>query len=182
MLTIYIPAQEGWDEEKERFVEYRNARTIQLEHSLVSISKWESITEKTFLSNKNISMDETLLYIKCMTITQNVDDDVYSRLTDKNIEEINAYIGKKMSALYFLKGEKNNGAQESITSEVIYYWMIALNIPFECQKWHLNRLLALIQVCNVKNKTGNVSKKDLMARSRAINNARRHKMNGGSKP
>jgi len=178
MLTIHIPAEDGWDEKNNCFVELK-ARTLQLEHSLVSISKWESITEKTFISNRKISTEETMLYVKCMTITQNVEDDIYNRLTDENIQQINEYIDRKMSALYFPKEGTQHGSQESITSEVIYYWMIALNIPFECQKWHLNRLLALIQVCNIKNKTGKISKKALMERNRAINEARRNKFKEG---
>lgn len=152
MLTITIPASEGWDESKQEFVSIEPAQTLQLEHSLISLSKWESKWCKPFLSSQYKTDEETLDYIKFMTITKNVKPEVYNRLTNKIIEDINRYIDAPMTATTFSgeTGGKKNG--ERITSELIYYWMIALNIPIEeCQKWHLNRLLTLIKVCNIKN-------------------------------
>lgn len=152
MLTITIPASEGWDETKQEFVPIEPAKTLQLEHSLISLSKWESKWCKPFLSSQDKTDEETLDYIKFMTITKNVNPEVYNRLTNKLIDEINRYIDAPMTATTFSgeSGGKNN--RERITSELIYYWMIALNIPIEeCQKWHLNRLLTLIKVCNIKN-------------------------------
>ena len=152
MLIITIPATEGWDESKQEFVSIEPAQTLQLEHSLISLSKWESKWCKPFLSSKDKTDEEILDYIKFMTITKNVKPGVYNRLTKKIIDEINDYIDKPMTATTFSGESGSNKNGERITSELIYYWMIALNIPIEeCQKWHLNRLLTLIKVCNIKN-------------------------------
>lgn len=178
MLQITIPASESWDESRQEFV-YGKEFTLQLEHSLVSLSKWESKWCKSFFSNKEKTYEETLDYIKCMTITQNVGADVYGRLTRDNVEKINEYIEAPMTATYFSE-EQNKGkiGRETITSELIYYWMIALNIPFECQKWHLNRLITLILVCNIKNTPPKkMSGRDIMSRNAALNAARRKKYN-----
>lgn len=150
MLKITIPAVEMFDEKTQTFFPTKE-QTLQLEHSLVSLSKWESKWCKPFLSKKEKTLEETLDYIKCMTITQNVDPDTYKRLTRSNIEEINNYIEAPMTATSFSKNADKGTNRETITSELIYYWMIALNIPMECQKWHINRLLTLIRVCNIKN-------------------------------
>lgn len=117
-------------------------------------------------------------YIKCMTITQNVDSDVYNHLTAKNIEEINNYIYAPMTATTFSEDKNGKVNREIITSELVYYWMVALQIPFECQKWHLNRLLTLIRICNVKNQPPKkMSKRDVMSRNAALNAARRKQLN-----
>ena len=119
------------------------------------------------------SMEEIIDYVKCMTITANVSEDVYSRLTEGNLLAINDYIGRPMTATTF-REEKKPGGREIITSEVIYYWMVSYNIPFECQHWHLNRLLTLIKVCNVKNNPPKkMSQKEIMSRNRALNEARK---------
>ena len=148
MLTITIPEQELFNELTNEFVRTKS-HTIQLEHSLVSLSKWESKWNKPFLSKDDKTIEQTLDYIQCMTITQNIDPMVYRFLTDENIRDINDYIDAPMTATTF--PDKGYPSREIITSEIIYYWMISLNIPMECQKWHLNRLLTLIRVCNVKN-------------------------------
>lgn len=177
MLRITVPASEMWDEEKERFISTKE-QTLQLEHSLVSLSKWESKWCKPFLSQKEKTREETLDYIKCMTITQNVDPNVYARLTDDNIREINKYIDSPMTATTFSEDKSAKKNREIITAELVYYWMIALNIPFECQKWHLNRLLTLVRVCNIKNAPPKkTSKKDLMRRYAEINAANKKKFN-----
>ena len=178
MLTIEVPiSPEGWDEVKEEFVEAKT-QTLQLEHSLVSLSKWESKWKKPFYSKEKMSDEETLDYIKCMTLTKNVDPSVYDHLTTKNIKEVIDYIGDPMTATTFSKNDKNPVNREVITSELIYYWMIALNIPFECQKWHLNRLITLIRVCEIKNSPPKKrSMRDIMSRNAALNAARRKRMN-----
>ena len=177
MLQITIPAVELWDERKQEFVTTKE-QTLQLEHSLVSISKWESKWCKPFLSKQEKTFEETLDYIKCMTITPNVDPEVYNYLTNKNIEEINNYINAPMTATYFSDDKTVKPSREQITAELIYYWMIALNIPFECQNWHLNRLLTLIKVCNIKNQPPKkISKKEIMRRNAALNAARRKQLN-----
>lgn len=177
MLQITIPAVELWDERKQEFV-ITKEQTLQLEHSLVSISKWESKWCKPFLSKQEKTFEETLDYIKCMTITQNVDPEVYNYLTNKNIEEINKYIDAPMTAIYFSDEKNSKTSREQVTAELIYYWMIAFNIPFECQKWHLNRLLTLIKVCNIKNQPPKKrSRKEIMSRNAALNAARRKQLN-----
>ena len=177
MLQITIPAVELWDERKQEFI-ITKEQTLQLEHSLVSISKWESKWCKPFLSKQEKTFEETLDYIKCMTLTQNVDPEVYNYLTNENIKEINEYIGAPMTATYFSDEKTSKTSREQVTAELIYYWMIALNIPFECQKWHLNRLLTLIKVCSIKNQPPKKrSRKEIMSRNAALNAARRKQLN-----
>lgn len=177
MLQITIPAIELWDEEKQEFVN-RKEQTLQLEHSLVSLSKWESKWCKAFLGKAEKTEEEIMDYVKCMTITQNVDPEVYNYLSDDNYKRINEYIAAPMTATYFSEDKTSKSNREVVTSELIYYWMIALTIPFECQKWHLNRLLTLIRVCNIKNQPPKKrSKRDIMSRNAALNAARKKQLN-----
>ena len=178
MLTLNIPmSSEGWDEAKQEFVEPKT-QTLQLEHSLVSLSKWESKWQKPFYSKKDMTEEETLDYVKCMTLTKNVDPDVYNHLTRENVKDVMDYIGNPMTATTFGINEKGQNNREIITSELIYYWMIASNIPFECQKWHLNRLITLIRVCSIKNTPPKKrSKRDIMSRNAALNASRKQQMN-----
>lgn len=180
MLKITIPAVEMYDEKTQSFIPMKE-QTLQLEHSLVSLSKWESKWCKAFLKDNKaaeMSTEEVLDYIKCMTITQNVDDEVYSRLTRSNIEKINEYISAPMTATTFYEDPQSGGKKETVTSELIYYWMISFNIPMECQKWHLNKLLTLIRVCSIKNAPPKkISKRDAASRYASLNAARRSKLN-----
>lgn len=179
MLQITIPASEQWDEKKEEFVTTKE-QTLRLEHSLISLSKWESKWCKPFLSNKEKSHEEILDYIKCMTLTKNVDPEVYNVLTNENIKEINDYIMAPMTATTFSEnGVRKKVNNEIFTSEVIYYAMTAYNIPFEnCEKWHLNRLITLIRVCGIKNEPSKkMSKRSIMSQNAALNAARRKKFN-----
>lgn len=178
MLKITIPAVELWDEARQEFISTKE-QTLQLEHSLVSISKWESKWNKPFLSKAEKTYEETLDYIKCMTLTQNVDPEVYNFLTIANIDEINKYIEAPMTATTFPPDRQSKGNSEVVTSELIYYWMIALQIPFDkCEKWHLNRLLTLIRVCNIKNSPPKkMSKSEIMRRNAELNAARRKQLN-----
>lgn len=176
MLEITIPGIELYDENTNEFIYYSDEK-IQLEHSLVSISKWEANWCKPFLNGRDKSPDEILDYIKCMTITEGVTDDLYSRLTQENFTAINEYLGRPMTATTF-SNEQGKPNREIITSEVIYYWMVSFNIPFECQYWHLNRLLTLIKVCNVKNNPPKkMSKNEILSRNKALNEARRKQLN-----
>lgn len=177
MLKITIPARELFDERTQTFISTKE-QTLQLEHSLVSLSKWESKWCKAFLSKTEKTIDETIDYIKCMTITQNVDPNVYNCLTSDNIEAINNYIGSPMTATTFYEDKQNASKKETVTSELIYYWMISLNIPMECQKWHLNKLLTLIRVCSIKNAPPKkMSRRELSSRYASLNAARRNKLN-----
>lgn len=177
MLQIVIPGQELWDEQKQEFINTKE-QVLQLEHSLISLSKWEAKWCKVFLSRQEKTQEETIDYIKCMTITPNVDPEVYNNLTRENIKEIEDYIAAPMTATYFSSDNAGKSSREQVTSELIYYWMIALNIPFECQKWHLNRLLTLIKVCNIKNQPPKkMSKREIMSRNAALNAARRQQLN-----
>lgn len=177
MLQITIPSTELWDEENQEFKTTKEY-VLQLEHSLVSISKWESKWNKVFLSKDDKTYEETIDYIKCMTITQNIPDEAYCCITKSIFDQINDYISAPMTATWFSKEKPKAINREKTTSELIYYWMIALNIPFECQKWHLNRLLTLIRVCNIKNAPPKkMSKRSLMQRNAALNAARRKQYN-----
>lgn len=141
-------------------------------------SKWESKWCKAFLSKVEKTPEETLDYIKCMTLTQNVDPDVYNHLTQVHINQINKYIEAPMTATFIADDKSSKASRETVTAELIYYWMIALQIPFECQKWHLNRLLMLIKVCNVKNQPPKkMSRRELTSRNASLNAARRQRLN-----
>lgn len=151
---------------------------MQLEHSLVSLSKWESKYNRAFLSKQEKTIEETLDYIKYMTITQNVKSEVYGNLTNANLDQINKYIESPQTATYFSDDKVCQTSREQITAEIIYYWMIALNIPFECQKWHLNRLLTLVKVCNIKNQPPKKrSRREIMNHNAALNASRRQQLN-----
>ena len=178
MLQIIIPlTKEGWDEVNEEFVE-PIYKTLCLEHSLVSLSKWESKWHKPFLSKSEKSYEEIIDYIKCMTVTKNVDPEVYNHITSENMKQVDEYIEDPMTATTFSDDVSGKRNREIITSEIVYYWMITLGIPFECQKWHLNRLLALIRVCNIKNSPKKkMSASSIMARNAELNAARRKALN-----
>ena len=178
MLQITVPSGEYWDEIKEEFVSTKG-QTLQLEHSLVSISKWEAKWCKAFLGKEPKTAEQTMDYIRCMTITQNVDPAIYGNLTPENYRQINEYIEAPMTATHFSTDSRTSGrTKDTITAELIYYWMIAFNIPVEFQKWHLNRLLTLIRVCDIKNSPQKkMGKRELMQKNSALNAARRARMN-----
>lgn len=177
MLELTIPRTDLWDERNQRFILVKEQK-LRLEHSLVSLSKWESKWCKVFLSKEQKTYEETIDYIRCMTLTQNVDPLVYRCITNSHIDAVNAYIEEPMTAST-VKEEKGGPInRQQITSELIYYWMTAYHIPFECQKWHLNRLLMLIQICNAENKPPKKrSKRDLYRHHAEVNAANRKKFN-----
>ena len=179
MLEITIPKGEAFNNKTNEFI-YWNEQKLILEHSLLSISLWESIHHKPFLSSEKTNK-EVLDYIRCMTINKNVDPNSYYGLTTENINAINNYIQDSMTATWFAEDKTENKPpkkKEIITSELIYYWMVAYQIPFECQKWHINRLLTLIRVYNEKNKDPKkMSKKEALAQRKSLNAARRAKYN-----
>lgn len=172
MLTVVIPEMEVFDEETGCFYT-RKRQVLSMEHSLVSLAKWESKWKKPFMSDVEKTREEAIDYIRCMTITQNVDPEVYYRLPANVIKQINDYIGDPMTATTFSENNQRK-SKEVITAEIIYYWMISLQIPFECQKWHLNRLITLIRVCGIKNSPSKkMSKGEILKQNAALNAARR---------
>ena len=176
MLTITIPASEYFNQKEGRFYTNKKPVTITLEHSLVSISKWEAKWHKPFLPEGPQTLEESIDYVRCMTLTQNVDPGKYNFLTKDNFVEINNYIQDPMTASTVTDRHDKRHSREKITSELIYYWMIALTIPMKCEKWHLNRLLMLIRICEAKQETPKkMSKGDIMRSNRALNAARRKK-------
>ena len=178
MLRLVIPAIDAYDERSEEFITI-NEQILELEHSLISLSNWESKWHKPFISKEPKTHEETSDYIKHLTLTPDVDPLVYSLLSDEHIEQVNKYIEDPMTATTFSNSGKGKRSNEYITNEVIYSWMTALTIPFDpCETWHLNRLLTLIQVCNLKNQPPKkMSKKAVMNQNAALNAARRAQYN-----
>ena len=178
MLQLKIAiTPEGWDEEKEEFVDPQYV-TLELEHSLASLQQWESKWLKPFLYTKNLSDEEVLDYIRCMTVTPNVDPVIYDLLTSSHIEQIHDYINAPMTATTFTKDKDGKRNREIITSEIIHYWMVSLQIPHEYRTWHLNQLITFIRVCSIKNApTKKSSRRDTASHYKALNEARKQKFN-----
>jgi hypothetical protein len=171
MLKLVIPLEENYNELTNEFLD--KSFTLELEHSLVSLYRWEANFGKPFLNTKEKTSEETLWYVKAMALTPDVPADIYDRLKEEHIDELSAYIGAKMTATTFAKTD-DRPSREIITAEIVYYWMVALNIPFECQYWHLNQLLTLIKVCNLKNQPPKkMSKNEAIQRQRDLNRQRR---------
>jgi len=171
MLTIVVPGVEMFDDVTQEFTTEGDV-ILELEHSLVSLSKWESKYEKPFLGNDDKTSEEVVGYIEAMTMNE-VPEVVFQKLSAKHIATINEYIDAKMTATWF-HDRPNPPNREVITAEVIYYWMIAFNIPFECERWHLNRLFTLIRVCSIKNeKPKSMSKAEISRQNAELNAQRR---------
>lgn len=179
MLILNVKGGEGFNEETQEFDE-RPDFVLELEHSLVSLSKWESLFRKPFLDNKPKSNAEILRYIEAMILNPIYPESIVSWLDNDNLREIKDYIESPASATTFGKMPERAGRGEVITSELIYYWLVAFNVPFEVERWHLNRLFALIRICNIKNnnqKPNKMSKSDMARRNRELNAERRAKYN-----
>jgi hypothetical protein len=173
MLTIVIPGEEVYDELSETFSTIGDV-TLNLEHSLLSLSKWESKFEKPFLSTKDKTAEETLFYIRCMILTPNFTEETFNSFSKDNFESINDYINSKESATTFGTMPETKGKGETITSELIYYWMVAFNIPFDYETWHLNRLFSLIRICNIKqSKPKKMNRNELAQRNAQLNAQRK---------
>ncbi len=172
MLELVIVQPEQYDEVNNLFIEPKE-HVLKLEHSLVSLEKWESKWCKPFLTKQAKTVKEWRDYVRCMTTTQNVDPDTYKYLTDEHFEQINKYINAPMTATTVPKDNRSPN-RETVTAELIYYWMIAFNIPPEYRKWHLNKLLTLIEVCSYKNNPPKKkSQSQLIAHHRVVNASRR---------
>jgi hypothetical protein len=173
MLVIHVSGVESFDENTQEFIA-QGGTVLELEHSLVSLSKWESIHEKPFLGKEPRTLEEILSYVKCMTLTKKIPREIFQKLSQENIEEIREYIEAKASATWFSEQPGEPKSRDVITSELIYYWMTVFNIPFECERWHLNRLFTLIRICNVKQaKPEKMSSSELARRNRELNAQRR---------
>lgn len=181
MLKLTIPGIENWDSAKQEFV-YTDSVELELEHSLLSLSKWEAEFEKPFLAPDPKSNAETLGYIRCMNSSEDIDPEVYQRLTDDHIVQVNQYIGAKKTATWFNEQNKKQGSarKETVTSEIIYNWMLSLNIPFDRETWHLNRLITFIRVANEKNaakdKKTKMTPREVAQRNRELNEQRLAKL------
>lgn len=177
MLQLHVEGQEMWDELKEEFT-MSPAYDLRLEYSLVSISKWEATWRKPFLTKEPKTLPETRDFIRCMTLNQNVPPTVYLALTNEHIKLVDAYCNAKRTATTIRTYQKYTHSNEIVTSEVIYYWMVMYNIPFECQKWHLSRLMTLIQVCSIKSgEQPKMSRNDIYAQQARLNAQRRARLN-----
>lgn len=179
MLTITVPETRYFDDETQRFVNMP-AVVLELEHSLVSLSKWEQIFEKPFLSKEQMSDSEALTYVSCMNMTPDVPLEVFTRMSRENMNKVREYINAKMTATWFSDEGPNRPSRETITSELIYYWMITAGIPIEFENWHLNRLFTLIKVINRKNTPPKQQPKASIAERRRLLNEQRRRELGTS--
>lgn len=181
MLEIQVSAseEEFFDEKAEKFISLQHPITLQLEHSLVSLKKWEKKWHKPFLEKEDKTTDEIIDYIRCMTLNEHIDPNVYHFITESQVDQILKYIEDPMTATWFSNDKKEGegtSKKQIITAEIIYYWMISLNVPVEFQYWHLNELLTLIRVINAKSeKPKKMSKQDILRQNSKLNAARRAK-------
>lgn len=175
MLELPIKGREMFDENTFEFKQFKDT-TLKLEHSLVSVSKWEEEYKKPFLTEQSKTRDETLFYIKCMTINNNVGKEIYNLITDEDILKVNDYIAEQRTATWFNdSGNEHDISGEQTTSELIYYWMLVYKIPQEYQKWHLSRLMTLIKICNIKNSPSKkMSENETLQMYKELNKQRRN--------
>lgn len=177
MLLLTLPAERGFNEETEEFVNFPEV-TLRLEHSLISIHKWEAKWHKSYLDNKHFTIEEQLDYIRCMSLDPNLDLNTIRRLRKEDLIKIREYIADPMTATTIKhRNNRPNNTGQFVTAELIYYWMTEFGIPFECNKWHINQLLALIEICSVKQNPGKKMNRQEAAMMRAsANEARRRRL------
>lgn len=177
MLILNVKGGESFNEETQEF-DTQSDFVLELEHSLISLSKWESIAHKPFLGNAPKTNKEIFSYIETMILNPTYPERIVSWLSDDNLKAIKEYIESPASATTFGQMPERRGRGEVITSELIYYWLVAFNIPFEVERWHLNRLFALVRICNIKNqKPTKGNKSDIMRRNRELNEQRKAQYN-----
>lgn len=173
MLRIAIGGNEYYDERENRIIEIP-AKVVCLEHSLRSIAKWESKWNIPFLSNKEKTREQSVDYIRCMETTGRIDLSFMDLITPEQTKRVSEYINANMTATTITHRGGRKPSREIITAEILYYWMIQYGIPSEYDKWHLNRLLTLIEVCSIKSgPQQKMGHKEQMAQQRALNEARR---------
>lgn len=174
-LTLELPGEERFDEESSTFISMPPC-TIHLTHSLYSVSKWESVYKRSFLDNPPNTPEETLFYVECMSEEPLPGD--FMRRLDRNVQvKIAEYISDGASATHLLDPPSRGGPKDSMTSELIYWYMSQFNIPYECDKWNLNRLLTLIKLSAAKQGGSNASASATAAQRAAMNKARRARYN-----
>jgi len=177
MLKLIVLGTEYFNEETETFESIGDFE-LELEHSLISLSKWESKFQKPFLTPEHKTPKEILAYVEAMILNPVYPNDITTRFTQPNLDQINDSFPTRRSSDLFGTMPERKGRGETITSELIYYWMVAFNIPFECEQWHLNRLFALIRICNIKNsKPRKMSRSEIAARNRELNERRKAEFN-----
>lgn len=175
-IEISIPETRLWDPVKEEFL-YVKSQKLLLEHSLLSISKWEAKWKKPYLNSEKTPI-EVVDYIRCMTLTKNVDPNVYYAIPATELEKLQNYILDPMTATTITNHEQKRPGREVITAEILYWQMAQLNIDLEWEKRHLNRLITLIQVCAIKSQPPKkMSKAEIAKQNKALNAARRKRHN-----
>lgn len=176
MLELHVLMSESYNEDTEEFI--TDIVKVQLEHSLVSLSKWESHFEKPFLGQSEKTTEESFWYIRAMVLTPDVPQEVFDNLTAEHYDAVNKYVTAPMTATTFREEPNKKRNQEIITAEVIYHWIISSNISWDCQYWHLNRLIALVRVCNAKNTPAKkMSPQEIARRNRDLNAQRKAELN-----
>lgn len=180
MLTIVVKGKELWDEKEQVFVKPDEDVVLEFEHSLVSLSKWESHYKKPFLTEDSKTQEEVLYYIRCMALRPDVPEEVFAGLELSHLAEINEYMNDPMTATFFNEPKTpGRPSAKIITNELIYYWMSGFGLPMEMQYWHLNRLFTQLKVCNLESQPPKkLSPGEAAARTRAINEANRKKYEG----
>lgn len=176
MLQVVVPEVDLFDDSTQTFLSSKETR-LNLEHSLISLSKWESKWHKPFLTDDKKTTEEIIDYIRCMTVNPNVNPEVYRVINADIIDKVNDYIEDPMTATWFTDNQPNRTSRQIITSEVLYGWMVAFGIPFECEKWHLNRLVTLIRVCEINNSPNKkMPMKKVIDDRRSLNEKRKQEM------
>lgn len=177
VLDLYVPGKEFWNSELQEFI-YTKDITLHLKHSLVSLTRWEQHYKRRFLDDGPKNEEEYRFYIQCMTLNKDVDPLVYTVLQEDDIKKVTDYLHDSMTATTLPKQNNNHSNSEKLSSELIYYYMSALNIPFECEKWFLNNLIILISIASIKNNPQEKKSKPSWSSIRALNAARNAKARG----
>ena len=177
VLDLYVPGKEFWNSELQEFI-YTKEITIHLKHSLISLTRWEQHYKRRFLDDGPKNEEEYRFYIQCMTLNKDVDPLVYTVLQEDDVKKVTDYLHDSMTATTLPKQNNNRTNSEKLSSELIYYYMSALNIPFECEKWFLNNLITLISIASIKNNPQEKKTKPSWSSIRALNAARNAKARG----